>query len=237
MTALYFRRAAAAGPRRGQAARLADLPRDPVSARQADPREAGELPRLQGRAELSLAHQGHRRRRLLDRLGRPRRRADVVLVAGAGLRARARLGEGPPGRPHDRAGRRRRARRRQHLRGAARRLEAGPAQLLVDHRLQPPEPRRGRARRPVGALRAAVQEFRLGRRDPEIRLAAAGRVPRAGRRDAAAPGSTTARTSSTRRWCSRAARRGASACIDEIGDQGDGHEADRDALRRRTGAR
>ena len=64
---------------------------------------------------------------------------------------------------------------------------------------------------PVGALRAAVQEFRLGRRDPEIRLAAAGRVPRAGRRDACGSGSTTARTSSTRRWCSRAARRGASA--------------------------
>jgi pyruvate dehydrogenase E1 component len=39
---------------------------------------------------------------------------------------------------------------------------------------------------PVGALRAAVQEFRLGRGDPEIRLAAAGRVPRAGRRDVAA---------------------------------------------------
>ena len=67
-----------------------------------------------------------------------------------------------------------------------RRLEAGPAQLLVDHRLQPAEPRRRGARRPVGALRAAVPEFRLGRGDPEIRLAAAGGVPRAGRRDAAA---------------------------------------------------
>ena len=44
----------------------------------------------------------------------------------------------------------------------------------------------------------------------EIRLAAAGRVQGAGRREAAQAGSTPARTSSTRRWCSRAARRGAS---------------------------
>ena len=211
MTALYFREPAAAGPRRGQAARLAELPRHPVSARQADAREARKLPRLQGRAVLSVAHQGHRRRRFLHRLGGPRRRADAVLLAGAGLRARPWLGPRPARRPHDRAGRRRRARRGQHLRGDARRLEAGPAQLLVDHRLQPPEPRRRGARRAVGALRAAVQELRLGRGDPEIRLAAAGRVPRAGRRDACGNGSTAARTSSTRRWCSRAARPGASA--------------------------
>jgi pyruvate dehydrogenase complex dehydrogenase (E1) component len=53
-------------------------------------------------------------------------------------------------------------RRGQHLRGAARRLEAGRAQLLVDHRLQPPEPRRGGARRPVGALRATVPRISAG---------------------------------------------------------------------------
>ena len=99
---------------------------------------------------------------------------DYVRAHGWGLdRAR---------RPHGRAGRRRRTRRGQHLRGDARRLEAGPAQLLVDHRLQPAEPRCGRARRAVGALRTLVQEFRLGRGDPEIRLAAAGGVPRTGRR-------------------------------------------------------
>ena len=45
-------------------------------------------------------------------------------------------------------------------------------------------------------------------------------VPRARRRAPARTGSTAARTSSIRRWCSRAARPGASACIDEIGDQG-----------------
>ena len=84
-----FPRAAPAGPRRREAACEPELPRDPVSARQADAREARSVPRLQGRAELSVAHQGCRRRRFLHRLGRPRRRADAVLLAGAGLRARA----------------------------------------------------------------------------------------------------------------------------------------------------
>ena len=46
--------------------------------------------------------------------------------------------------------------------------------------------------------------------DREIRLAAAGRVQGAGRRAGSRPGSTTARTSSTRRWCLPAARPGAS---------------------------
>ena len=186
MTALYLDVLQARRPRRGEAARLADLPRHSIFARQADARAAGGVPRLQRRAELSVAHQGRRRRRFLHRLGRPRRGADAVLLAGAGLRARAWLGHRPAGRPHGGAGRRRRTRRRQYLRSAARRLETGPAQLLVDHRLQPAEPRRGGARGPVGALRTAVQEFRLGRGDPEIRLAAAGRVQGAGRRKIAA---------------------------------------------------
>ena len=115
------------------------------------------------------------------------------------------------GRPHDRAGRRRRDGRGQHLRGDARGLEAGPAQLLVDHRLQPPEPRRGDPRGPVGALRGAVQGVRLGRGDRQVRLAAGGRVPASRAAKPCANGSTTARTSSIRRWCSRAAPRGASA--------------------------
>ena len=60
------------------------------------------------------------------------------------------------------------------------------------------------------ALRAAVQEFRLGRGHRQIRLAAAGRLQGARRRDGCASGSTTVRTSSTRRWCSPAAPPGAS---------------------------
>ena len=67
-----FPRAASAGSRGGQAACEPDLSRHPISARPAEPAEARGLPRLQGRAELSLAHQGHRRRRLLHRLGRAR---------------------------------------------------------------------------------------------------------------------------------------------------------------------
>ncbi len=57
----------------------------------------------------------------------------------------------------------------------------------------------------------------------------AGGLRRARRRSAARTGSTLARTSSIRRWCSRAARPGASGCIDDIGDQGDVTRADRDA--------
>ena len=112
--------------------------------------QAGKFPRLQGRAVLSVAHQGRRRRRFLHRLGRPRRRADAVLLAGAGLRQGAWLDEGPPRRADDRAGRRRRDGRGQYLRGAAGGLEARPAQHLVGGRLQPPEPRRRGARRACG---------------------------------------------------------------------------------------
>ena len=150
------------------------------------PREAGRLPRLQRGAILSVAHQGQRRRRFLDRFGGLGRGADAVFLAGAGLCPRAWLGPRSPGRPHDRAPRRRRARRRQHLRGAARGLEAGRSQLLVDRRLQPAKPRRGGARRAVGALRKSIPQFRLGRGGAQIRLAAAGRFRRAGRRGAAA---------------------------------------------------
>src|SRR5450759_4979951 len=175
MTALYLD-VLPARPCGGEAACLADLPRHPIPARQTDARAAAGVPRLPGRAELSLAHQGRRRRGLLHRLGRPGRGADAVRLASAGLRARAWLGLEPPRGAHGRAGRRRRARRGQYFRSTAGRLETRPAQLLVDHRLQPAESRPGGARGPVGALRAGVQGFRLGRGDREIRLAAAGRV-------------------------------------------------------------
>ena len=55
------------------------------------------------------------------------------------------------------------------------------------------------------------KQFRLGRGDPEIRLAAAGRLRASPAARRCGTGSTAARTSSTRRWCSRAARPGASA--------------------------
>ena len=178
--------AASTGPRRGEAACEPGVPRDPVSVRPPDPRQAGEFPRLQGRAVLSVAHQGHRRRRLLHRLGRPRRGADAVRLAGAGLRQGAWLVGGPARRPHDRAGRRRRDGRGQHLRGAARRLEARPAQHLVGGRLQQAVARRRGARGAVGQVRNHVPQFRLGRGDREIRQADAGGVRRARRRSAEA---------------------------------------------------
>ena len=55
-------------------------------------------------------------------------------------------------RPNDRARPGRRSRRGQHLREAARRLEARCPQPLVGHRLQPPEPRRGGFRWPLPSL-------------------------------------------------------------------------------------
>ena len=181
--------------------------------------QAGSLPRLQGRAELSVAHQGRRRRRFLHRLGRPRRGADAVLVADAGLRARAWLGPRAAGRPHGRAGRRRRARRRQYLRSDARRLEAGPAQLLVDHRLQPAEPRRRRARRAVGALRGAVQNFGW-----DVVILKYGSLQQAAFEEPGgeqlARGSTIARTSSIRRWCFQGGAAWRKRLHDDIGDQG-----------------
>src|SRR5580698_9016059 len=64
-----FLGAATAGPRRGEAACEPGVSCDPVFVRASDSREAGELPRLQGRAILSVADQGRRRRRFLDRLG------------------------------------------------------------------------------------------------------------------------------------------------------------------------
>ena len=174
-----FPRAASAGSGRGQAACEPDLSRHPISVRPPDTAEARGLSRLQGRAELSLAHQGHRRRRLLHRLGRARRRPDAVLLAGAGLCPRPWLGPGATRRSHDCAGRRCRARRRQYLRGDTRRLETGPAQLLVDHRLQSPEPRRRDPRRLVGALRGVVPGLRLGCGHSQIRFAAQRGVQRA----------------------------------------------------------
>ena len=177
-----FRRAAPTGPRRGQAARLAGLPRHPVPARASEPREAGAVSRVWRRAILPVAHQGRRNRRLLDRLGRARGRDDLVHVDGAGLSAAQRAGpDRRPARPDDRPRRRRRARRGQHLRGAARGLEARCPQSLVGHRLQPPEPRRGRVGSAVRPHRRDVRDDGLARRDAEVRAASRGGLRPAGR--------------------------------------------------------
>ena len=147
MTALYFDVLRPGRPGRGQAAREPDLPRRHAPARPRADRAAAELPGAGRRAVLSVAHQGPVRRRLLDRLGRPGCGDDAVRLADPGLCPPARPGArrraaGPDGRHR----RRRRARRGQHLRGPARGLEARRPQSLVGHRLQPPEPRPGRAR-------------------------------------------------------------------------------------------
>jgi len=75
---------------------------------------------------------------------------------------------------HDRAGRRRRARRGQHLRGSVRRLEARRPQSLVGHRLQPSEPRRRGLRPPLWPHRRDVRDDGLARRHLEIWAAPGG---------------------------------------------------------------
>ena len=128
---VVFLSVAAAGPRRGEAACKPRVSRDPVSVRPPDPREAGKFPRLQGCAVLSVAHQGHRRRRFLHRLGRPWRGPDIVRLAGAGLCQGAWLGQGSPRGANDSARRRCRDGRGQYLRSASGGLETRPAQCLV----------------------------------------------------------------------------------------------------------
>ena len=180
-------RAPPVGPHRGEAAREPGVPRHPVPARAADPREARALPRVRRGAVLSLAHQGHRRRGHLHRLGRARGRDDHIRGPGPGLprRARAaRTGRSARADGGDRRGRG--ARRGQRLRGAPRRLEARRARSLVGDRLQPPEPRRGDQRPSVRPVQPPVHEHGMGRRHHQVRQAAAGGV-RPPRRRGASP--------------------------------------------------
>ena len=195
-----LRRAAPGRPGRGQAARQPGLPRDPVPARPADAGQARALPRARRRAGLPVAHQGRRRRRLLDRLGRARRGDHPVRLAHAGPAARAPAAAGGSAqRAHDRAGRRRRARRGQRVRGAARGLEARHPQRLVGDRLQPPEPR-SRSCPSACSPRSRTSSARSAGRSSRSSTASCSR------RRSASPmalrygsGSTTARTTSTRR--------------------------------------
>ncbi len=189
------------------------VPRHQLPVRPAERGEDGGAARLRRRAILSEPRQGRAGGGFLHRLGRARRRHDELLRADAGLRPPARLRpRGPAGRPPHRDRGRRRARRGQHLRGAARRLEARHPRSLVDHRLQPPIPRQRGARPPVRPHRGPVPRHGLERRHPQIRPASS-RPPspaRAARSSAA--GSTTARTASIPRSPSRAAPPGARRC-------------------------
>ncbi len=123
-----FSCAAAGRPGCGEAARLAGVPCDPVSARQPECRQSEALPGARRRAKLSVAHQGQGRRRFFNGVGRARRRDDRVCVAGAGLCACQGLGEGLAEGAHGQPDGGRRDRRRQYSRGVARVLEAWPDQ-------------------------------------------------------------------------------------------------------------
>ena len=106
---------------------------------------------------------------------------DGLCQPGAGLRARQGLEPELAQGPHDRHHGRRRDRRRQRARGAARILEARPRELLVDHRLQPPEPQLGGLRPAVHEDGGAVREPRLEGRAHQVRQAAAAGLRRARR--------------------------------------------------------
>ena len=149
----------------------------------ADAREAGALPRAGRGAVLSVAHQGHRRRRLLDRLGRPWRRDDAVRQPRPGLRARKGTGRKRyTSGSHDRTCRRCRTRRRQRARGPARGVEARCPQRLVGDRLQPSEPRQRHQRPPVRQDRGDVPQRRLAGGDAEVRPRVGGDVQATRRR-------------------------------------------------------
>ena len=77
---------------------------------------------------------------------------------------------------------------------------------------------------------------RLGRRRPEIRQAAGSGLRRAGRRDAARPGSTAARTRNIPALVFQGGAAWRKRLLDDLGDQGDVTRADRAALRRRARA-
>ena len=87
--------------------------------------------------------------------------------------------------------------------------QARRPQLVVDRRLQPPEPRRDQRRPHVRALRRDLPKLRLAGRRASLRQEAAGRARRSIRRSKA--GSSSCPTPSCRRSIIRAARRGARA--------------------------
>ena len=145
-------------------------------------RGAGEFPRLRRRAILSEPDQGQDPGRLLDRLGRPRRRDHALRQPRAGLSHRARLAGRAGPRPLRRADRRCRARRRQYLRSDHRGRQARRPQPVVDRRLQPPEPRRDQRRPHVRAVRRDLPQLRLARGRAALRQEAAGRARRASER-------------------------------------------------------
>jgi hypothetical protein len=176
--------AAPAGSRGGQAARQPGVPRHPASVRPPEPGQAEGVPRPGRGPVLSLANQGRRRRRLLDRLGRPGRGHDRLRLADPGLSGGARSGEARADGPDDLAAGRRRAGRGQHLRSPDRGLQARHPQHLVDRRLQSPEPGRDHPGSDVHALRRDLRGGRLDGRDAEVVQAPARSLRQARRRGA-----------------------------------------------------
>ena len=212
MTALYFAVLRPRGPGRRQAACEPDLPRHPVSPRQPDAARSSRI------SAATRARSPIRRapRTSTTSTSRPARSASASRRRSSP--ASSRITSSAHGWAADRPEGRMIA-----LVGDAEMDEGnifeallegwkqGLRNTLVDHRLQPPEPRCGRARGPLRALRGAVPRLRLGRGHPQVRLAHAGGLPRARRRAAARLDRQLPRTSSIPPSPSRAAPPGGSA--------------------------
>ena len=169
--------------------------------------------RLRRPAGVPEPHEGSRPDRLLDRLGRPRRRGAAVRRRRRPLRALAlRHARGPPVRGADR---RRRAGRGQRLGGDRRPVVPRPRQRHVDRRLQPPvarprHPGRPRSGEFTNVFREHGWHVEILKYGPQ----AAGRVRSCPAATRCAGASTTCRTRSTRACCAGPASQLRSLVVD-----------------------
>ena len=212
MTALWFGHLGGGRQGRRQAPRLARVPRHQVPHRRARPLVPHPAARARRAAGVPEPDQGSRRVRLLDRLGRARRRRPAVRRRRPPLRRRPlRAGReaGATGALH-RPGRRRRARRGQHLGGDRRPGAAGARQRDVGRRHQPPEPRPRRPGPEDQEADGVLRRRRVARRRGQVRRRAAATRSHGPAARRCAGTSTRCRTSSTSR-CSPHRRRAARA--------------------------
>ena len=141
MTALYFHVLRPNDRRRREAPRKPDLSRDSISLWSSDSGASDAFSCPERCAGVSLPDQRCSRRGFLDGVGWSRRCHDVLRGTRAGLSSVERTGEQRSARADGCAGRRRRVRRRERVRGAVRVVETRCQKRLVGRRLQPPESR------------------------------------------------------------------------------------------------
>ena len=185
------------GPGRGQAARLAGLPRDPVPARPAGPQVPDHAPAARRPAVVPEPDQGPGPGRLLHRLGRAGRGRAAVRRRGPPVRRRAL--RAAPAHPLDRADRGRRAGRGQRLGGGRRPGHPRARRRHLDRRLQPAVAGPGGAGGADRRVAPVLRGVRLARAGGQVRRAGCGSSSPGPAGTRCAAGSTGCRTSSTSR--------------------------------------